>query len=129
MDVKAQIARPVAGTRLRAGTSVTITGAAWSGEAMIEAVEVSIDGPEPLAWTPARLLSSDAPHGWVIWEFPWTPGSHGTAVLRCRARDTRGAVQPDQQQPDRESYGANWIVPVTVTVLPADAALRDDFVI
>lgn len=129
MDVKAQIARPAAGTRLRAGQPVTITGAAWSGEARIDAVEVSIEGSEPLEWTPARLLPADAPHGWVLWEFPWTPGASGTAVIRCRARDTKGAVQPEQQQPDRESYGANWIVPVPVSVLPAGAVSKDDFVI
>jgi DMSO/TMAO reductase YedYZ molybdopterin-dependent catalytic subunit len=129
MEVKAQIARPVSGTRLRAGTPVTIMGAAWSGEATIEAVEVSIEGTEPLDWTPARLLAPDAPHGWVMWEFTWTPASPGTALLRCRARDARGNVQPEGQQPDRESYGANWIVPVPVSVSPADAALPDDFVI
>jgi hypothetical protein len=30
---------------------------------------------------------------------------------------------------DRESYAANWIVPVDVHVVPGDSASVDDFVI
>jgi DMSO/TMAO reductase YedYZ molybdopterin-dependent catalytic subunit len=129
MEVKSQIAQPVAGARLRCGAPVTVTGAAWSGEADIVAVDVSVEGAEPLDWRPARITPADGPHGWVLWEFTWTPTVPGPATLRCRARDATGATQPDRQQPDRESYGANWIIPVEVTVVPVDAASLDDFVI
>jgi DMSO/TMAO reductase YedYZ molybdopterin-dependent catalytic subunit len=129
MEVKSQIAQPVSGTRLRCGTPVRVMGAAWSGEAAIDAVEISVEGAEPRDWSPARITPGDGPHGWVLWEYAWTPTVPGPATLRCRARDATGAAQPDRQQPDRESYGANWIVPVEVTVVPADAPLPDDFVI
>jgi DMSO/TMAO reductase YedYZ molybdopterin-dependent catalytic subunit len=129
MEVKSQIARPAAGARLRAGQPVLVTGAAWSGEARIASVEIAVEGSGATDWTPARLQPQDHSHGWCLWEFPWTPTEPGRASLRCRARDEHGAVQPDTQQTDRESYAANWIVPVDVQVAAADSDPSDDFVI
>jgi hypothetical protein len=58
----------------------------------------------------------------------WTPPAPGTYHLSCRAIDAAGEVQPEEQQLDCESYAANWVVPVEVTVM-AEEHGSDDFVI
>ena len=57
------------------------------------------------------------------------PTEVGRTPLRCRASDEAGSLQPDEQHTDRESYGANWIVPVEVEVVDGPRVKADDFVI
>jgi DMSO/TMAO reductase YedYZ molybdopterin-dependent catalytic subunit len=126
MEVKAQIARPVDGATVLVGETNRVVGAAWSGETPVRAVEVQVNDE---GWQPATLLGPETPFGWRLWELSWTPPSPGAYRLRARAIDEAGNVQPNEQQPDRESYLANWIVPVTVkAVAPADGP-ADAFVI
>ncbi len=113
MEVKSQIAQPIEGARLRRGEPTKITGWAWSGHGGISRVDVAIDGGP---WRPALLTTPDHPHGWRKFEYAWTPDAGGSTTIRARATDKAGHVQPDSQQPDRESYLANWITPVRVTV-------------
>jgi DMSO/TMAO reductase YedYZ molybdopterin-dependent catalytic subunit len=126
MEVKAQIARPVSGATVPVGEAVRIFGAAWSGEAAILRVEIET---EPERWQEATLLPPESPFGWRLFEHHWTPRRAGRHELRCRAVDTAGNVQPDSQQPDRESYVANWIVPVEVTAVMRDQPYVEEFVI
>jgi DMSO/TMAO reductase YedYZ molybdopterin-dependent catalytic subunit len=114
-EIKSQIARPINGAVVRAGRSVRIFGAAWSGEARIEKVLVQAGGNMP--FEPATLLAPDEPHAWRLFEQQWTPPAPGRYALRSRAIDAAGNVQPDTPQPDRESYLANWSVPVEVTAV------------
>ncbi|MGO7280278.1 sulfite oxidase [Rhizobium ruizarguesonis] len=127
MEVKAQIARPVQGARLIAGQPYRIFGAAWSGEAVIRQVQVCTgDGR---GWREGRLLETERPFAWRLWEYMWTPEEVGRYILRCRAIDGAGCVQPDLQRSDCESYAANWIVPVEVTVVPEPQTYEEEFVI
>jgi DMSO/TMAO reductase YedYZ molybdopterin-dependent catalytic subunit len=128
MEVKAQIAQPVNGATVSVGVRTRIFGAAWTGEAALRAVEVSTsDGDD---WRPARLLSPETPHAWRLWEHHWTPAEPGRHHLRCRAIDVAGNTQPEAQQSDRESYAANWIVPVEVNAVQDDEDdAREEFVI
>jgi DMSO/TMAO reductase YedYZ molybdopterin-dependent catalytic subunit len=126
MEVKAQIARPVQGATLSVGARTRIFGAAWSGEAPIREVQVSTN--ENTGWRQAQLLAPETPRAWRLWEYLWTPREPGRYRLRCRAIDADGATQPDDQQSDRESYAANWIVPVDVTAM-VDEASTEEFVI
>lgn len=148
MEVKAQIAQPVNGATVEAGQPVRIFGAAWSGLAAVARVEVSIPddrrpttddakllgtrnselGPPPVSWHEAAILEPRSDFAWVFWEYHWTPREPGTYTLLCRAVDTAGNEQPDTPQPDRESYLANWMVPVEVTVT-AGAVAADEYVI
>jgi hypothetical protein len=125
MEVKAQIAQPVNGTVVEAGRPVRIFGAAWSGSAPVEQVELTTDGQ---SWQPAALKETQSPYAWVLWEYSWTPAEPGTYTLLCRATDAAGNVQPESQQPDRESYLANWTVPVEVKVVPAGVSV-DEYMI
>jgi DMSO/TMAO reductase YedYZ molybdopterin-dependent catalytic subunit len=126
MPVKAQIAQPVQGTKLSVGAKTRIFGAAWSGEAPVR--EVLVSTSEDAGWQPARLLAPQTPHAWRLWEHFWSPPGPGPYHIRCRAIDAAGNQQPDGQLGDRESYAANWIVPVEVSATVEEAG-RDEFVI
>jgi DMSO/TMAO reductase YedYZ molybdopterin-dependent catalytic subunit len=127
IEVKAQIARPVQGAKVPVGRPYRIFGAAWSGESGIR--EVLVDTTDGTNWRPATLLGPKTPYGWRLWEFEWTPRELGSHSLRCRAVDEAGRVQPETQQPDRESYLANWTVPVEVSVVSDRDDDEPDFVI
>jgi DMSO/TMAO reductase YedYZ molybdopterin-dependent catalytic subunit len=126
MEVKAQIARPVSGSTVVVGQAVRIFGAAWSGEAPIESVDIET---EPGLWQRATLLPPETRYGWRLFEHHWTPRQAGRHELRCRARDEAGHTQPERQQGDRESYVANWIVPVAVTAVARAEPFVEEFVI
>ena len=79
-------------------------------------------------WPLATLLGPETPFGWRLWEYEWTPPQPGRYSLRCRAIDTSGNVEPDMQQPDRESYLANWTIPTEVRAITA-ADHEPEFVI
>jgi DMSO/TMAO reductase YedYZ molybdopterin-dependent catalytic subunit len=127
MEVKAQIARPVQGAHLIAGRPTRIFGAAWSGEAAVRQVQVCAGDGE--GWREARLLETESPYAWRLWECMWTPKQVGRHILRCRAIDGAGRVQPDLQRSDCESYAANWIVPVEVVVVSEPESFAEEFVI
>ena len=122
MEVKAQIARPVNGATVPVGQAVPHIrrglerrGAgrrAWRSRPRRRG-----------NWRPATLLPPEARYGWRLLEYHWTPRRAGRHALRCRARDAAGNVQPETPQPDRESYVANWIVPVEVNAGHARPAL------
>jgi DMSO/TMAO reductase YedYZ molybdopterin-dependent catalytic subunit len=115
MQVKAQIAQPVAGQVLAANTPVRVHGAAWTGESHVVRVEVNVGGGR--RWHDARLLGQPVPHAWRLWEFPWrTPAQPGRVVLRARAVDARGHVQPLTRDTDRRNYMINHVLPVEVEV-------------
>jgi DMSO/TMAO reductase YedYZ molybdopterin-dependent catalytic subunit len=127
MEVKGQIAQPVNGATVIVGTRTRVFGAAWSGEAPISAVQVSTsDGDD---WQPATLLAAETRYAWRFWEHYWAPTEPGRYRLRCRAIDEAGNMQPETQQTDRESYAANWIVPVEVSAVAEDEKGGEEFVI
>jgi DMSO/TMAO reductase YedYZ molybdopterin-dependent catalytic subunit len=68
-----------------------IVGKAWSGAGRITSVEFSPD--DGTTWRPAELGGEVSPWSWTRWSTTWTatPGEH---ILRCRARDSAGHVQP-----------------------------------
>jgi DMSO/TMAO reductase YedYZ molybdopterin-dependent catalytic subunit len=93
---------------------VRVGGFAWSGSARIARVEVkSGDGA---AWVHARLTGDDEPYAWRAWESTWTPASRGRHVLRCRAADEAGNVQPDLPRWNELGYGANGVQSLVVEV-------------
>ncbi len=77
--------------RLVAGPQL-IRGRAYAGEGWITAVDYRIDGGD---WQPATITSPGSAGVWARWQFRWEadPGEH---VLRVRATDNRGTVQPER---------------------------------
>jgi DMSO/TMAO reductase YedYZ molybdopterin-dependent catalytic subunit len=68
-----------------------IRGRAFAGENRVTEVQYRIDdGP----WHTAEITSPSSPGIWARWQFEWDP-EPGDHLLRVRAIDDRGSVQPD----------------------------------
>ena len=92
-----------------------LEGRAWSGEAPVAAVEVSVDGGA--TWDEADLVRDvDSPWAWCGWRFSWTPGGAGEHELCCRARDQAGNTQPLEPVENLGGYVNNGVQRVQVTV-------------
>lgn len=115
LELKAQVARPSEGEIIPAGMPYSITGAAWTGDGSVAAVEVSTDGGRN--WNRARFTSEQAPHAWRLWEYRWTaPRSTGRQVILARAIDNQGRKQPAERDRNRRNYMVSHLLPVRVEI-------------
>jgi hypothetical protein len=115
MQIKAEIARPVEGEIVPAKSNVRVYGAAWTSDAAIAKVEISVDGGAN--WNEANLIDKPVRNAWRLWEFDWkTPAKPGKQKLIARATDSQGRTQPIERDPDRGTYMINHLLPITVEV-------------
>ena len=115
MQVKAEIARPVAGDIVPASSNLRVHGAAWTSDAEITKVELTTDGGS--TWNEAKLVGEAKPNAWRLWEFNWeTPTKPGKHTLIARAIDSNGRTQPIERDPDRGTYMINHLLPIEVEV-------------
>jgi len=105
MGVKSVITRPSAGFRMRGPGLSEVSGLAWSGAGAISRVEVSMNGGH--SWADAALSAPALPRALTRFRIPWV-WSGGPAVLKSRARDETGAIQPERDALITE-HGANAI--------------------
>ena len=94
---------------------VRLAGRAWSGEAPIARVEVTVDGGT--TWADATLdADPGAPWVWRGWTYDWqaTPGRY---VIGARATDASGQSQPTEQPWNRGGFANNLVQRVEVVVL------------
>jgi DMSO/TMAO reductase YedYZ molybdopterin-dependent catalytic subunit len=91
VNVKSLLGSLNDGDRLRPGTHEMV-GVAFSGEAGIDHVDVTVDGGK--SWTAAQLDGPATPYGFRIFRYPWKAQA-GTYEIACRATDTSGATQPE----------------------------------
>ncbi|HEY0069638.1 MAG TPA: sulfite oxidase [Chloroflexia bacterium] len=113
MQARALITSPAPGAIVAPGSHI-VSGVAWTGVGMIASVEVSVEGGGP--WRPARMLDEPSPYAWRRWEFDWQPMKQGRHVLRARAVDDQGNVQPDLAAWNRLGYCNNSVHAVVVEV-------------
>lgn len=114
MRVRALITAPRDGAVLPQGP-VTVAGHAWSGEAPISRVDVSLDGG--MTWVPARLRpASAAGCGWSDWSITAAATAPGPVRALARATDRRGNTQPWAAPWNAFGYGNNAISSVEFTV-------------
>jgi sulfite oxidase len=94
MPVKSLISRPAEGARLGKGMQI-IQGVAFGGKGPITRLEVSLD--DGSTWNAANLDPMPSAGAWQRWRFQWQalPGQY---VLRARATDSSGGVQPREPQ-------------------------------
>jgi sulfane dehydrogenase subunit SoxC len=105
MEVKSVITRPSHGMTLRGPGIYQISGIAWSGNGTVKRVDVSTDGGK--TWAQAPLEAPVLPRAVTSFRLPWK--WDGTAaVLKSRATDDTGAVQPEREKLIAEQ-GANAI--------------------
>jgi DMSO/TMAO reductase YedYZ molybdopterin-dependent catalytic subunit len=110
--VRSLITEPANDAQIARG-ELTVRGVAWSGAAPIASVEVSIgDGP----WHPARLLGDSKRHSWQWWELHSRADRSGPCMIRARATDMRGRVQPESPEWNRLGYCNNAIQRVHVEI-------------
>lgn len=115
MRVRALIIDPEEDARLAAGEAVVIRGNAWSGDAPVNRVEVSVDGGE--SWRDADLGTAPSRYAAVPWSIEWTPSAAGRHTLVARARDEAGNVQPLEQVWNELGYGNNAVHRLEVDVV------------
>ncbi len=111
--VKALVVAPESGAGVARGR-VTVWGWAWSGAAPVAAVDLSLDGDE---WQPAALEPALAPHAWRRFAHVFVVDEPGRHVVRARARDAAGRVQPEVAPWNKHGYGNNAVVPVPFYVV------------
>ena len=112
MRVRALITEPNQGSEIERG-DITIRGVAWSGVAPIERVEVNAGD----AWHQANLIGEPSRQAWQRWELAAHINACGPAMLRARATDCAGRVQPEHAEWNRLGYGNNSIHEVAIRVV------------
>jgi len=104
--VKSIIVEPGKDEKISAGI-VPIRGAAYAGEAGIQAVDVSVD--DGRTWKPAKLIGLQEAYAWRHWEYFWDVRQAGEYTIMARATDTRGNQQPETAHWNVLGYGNNGI--------------------
>ena len=105
MQVKSVITRPSHGMTLSGAGLHQISGIAWSGGGTIRTVEVTTDGGR--TWVEAPLVAPVLRRAVTRFRLPWTWDGRAT-VLKSRATDDTGAVQPSRDQVLAE-HGSNVV--------------------
>lgn len=102
MNVKSLIARPLDGARLKAGSNEA-RGVAWTGgEASVTRVEVQAG--QGGVWRDAVLEGPARPFTWRRWRLAFDANGLGPLVIRARATDSDGAVQPEISPWNKSGY-------------------------
>ncbi len=114
MGVKSLITWPGRGDYLEKGSHL-IRGVAWSGKGPVLGVEVSTDDGK--TWQGADVKPSRSAYSWQSWQFEWKPKSSGYFLIRARATDTAGRIQPAQFDWNFRGFANNSIHVVPVTVM------------
>jgi len=97
--------------------SVKLMGRAWAGHKQIKSVEVSTDGGA--SWHHATLDPPIGQFAWVGWSYVWSHVKAGQHILRCRAVDSEGNCQTNDDSA-HDYYAMDITKPqcVDVTVVP-----------
>jgi len=104
--VNAVIVRPADHDRMPPGRHL-VTGWAWSASEVAR-VEVSTDGGA--SWYDSYVVAPGSAPTWQRFGFEWDAAASGSYVIRARATDSGGRVQPNT--------GRNAVHAITVTVAP-----------
>ncbi len=94
MDAKSLITSPSPGQEMHGPGFYQITGLAWSGRGKISKVEVSADGGK--TWAEAELQEPVLSKCYTRFRIPWH-WDGGLAILKSRAIDETGYVQPERE--------------------------------
>lgn len=107
MNVKSMITSPSRDSSNKPGR-LEIRGVAWTGgDARITKVDVALGDDDK--WKEAELVGPDRPFAWRTWRFVADLGKPGPQVVRSRATDSAGAVQPEQTPWNKSGYLWNSI--------------------
>lgn len=113
LAVKAVISTPKHGEVIPKGP-FTFSGFAWSGWGHITKVELSVDGGT--TWGEANLINNQSVTAWHKWEFIWHANKIGHFIVKARAYDSKGNVQPSNVEWNFRGYANNSIQTIAVRV-------------
>lgn len=113
MRVKSLITWPGRGEVLEPGIH-QVRGVAWSGHGAVDRLEVSTDGGQ--SWQLADLGKSVSPYSWRSWQYRWEAPEPGHFLIRARATDAEGNVQPERAGWNFRGFANNSIHVVPVIV-------------
>ena len=91
-----------------------LEGRAWSGWAPVSRVEVSTD--DGLTWSEAEVEASQGGWAWRRFRWDWDADA-GEHMLRVRAHDESGRVQPEQPDWNRGGFANNGDEALRVVVM------------
>jgi DMSO/TMAO reductase YedYZ molybdopterin-dependent catalytic subunit len=91
-----------------------LMGRAWSGQAPVTRVEVSVNGGQ--SWMDAEVEPAPGRWAWSRWRYGWTADRAGEYELLARATDATGDVQPVDQPWNVQGMANNMVQRVTVVV-------------
>ncbi len=110
--VKSLIGSIAPGDVIEPGTH-ELVGVAFSGEARIKKVDVTVDGGA--TWQPAKLDAHDSDYGFRLFRFPWQ-AKPGKTRVGSRATDSAGATQPAEPVWNPAGYLHNAVELVDIEV-------------
>ena len=100
------------GARL-SGKNLELTGYAVGNLNGIKSVEISVDDGQ--SWKPTGLFSNPSAIVWTFWKYIWVDPRPGEYMLRVRAIDGKGRVQPyDPRDIFPDGATGQQVVKVTV---------------
>lgn len=103
MNVKSLITSPGLDAELTRGPT-EIRGVAWTGEGHVVKVEVSTGAGPDAEWREAELLDKPRQGSWRRFKIAWEPPAPGKYVLRARATDSEGQIQPETYPWNKSGY-------------------------
>ena len=110
--VRSLITEPAEEAQLDRG-ELALRGVAWSGAALIDRVDVTLnDGP----WQEDQIVGEQRRNSWQWWEMMTRIHSPGDYVIRSRARDVSGRIQPESPDWNPLGYCNNAIQGVRIQV-------------
>ena len=95
MEAKSVVTFPSGGQKLAGPGWYELTGLAWSGQGLIDRVEITLDGGR--TWQDARLQQPRFPKAFTRFRLPWQWDGK-PAVIASRATDESGYVQPAKEE-------------------------------
>jgi len=114
MAIKSALARPRTREFIPAGELYEVFGASWGGDG-VTATELSTDSGK--TWQPVQFLDEAQPFAWRRWKFDWkVPAEKGVYLLKSRATDSQGNVQPEQHEKRFGTYVIHHTFPIEVVV-------------
>jgi DMSO/TMAO reductase YedYZ molybdopterin-dependent catalytic subunit len=91
-----------------------IIGIAWTGKGIITKVEISLDDGE--TWNICQLITIPEKYKWNSWRYKWEAQEKGEYIIKSKATDSFGNVQPIKPLWNRKGYGYNAIDQIKVKV-------------
>ena len=115
LSTKSVIATPFDGAEVEVGQPLVIKGVAWTGEARVTSVNLSLDSG--VTWVQPRAGSFTNNYCWRSWEYTFVPQEESYLRIVAKAGDSNGVVQPISAAWNPSGYMWNAMHSIGVNVV------------